>query len=298
MLFHDTHVHLDILLEKLGILPDIRESSEFQIDELLQNTTKISEINLKIAELLENHDFVIHSTVLTENYLLVSNLFKNEEKIRFLIGSHPEIVDENFNLKSYLTTQKEKLPFLFNPKPQTQYFKSNRIVGIGECGLDYHYTQDKALINTQKVLFESQIQLAIENDLTLVIHCREAFSDLFSILKNFPKIHGKFLVHCFTSNTEDLGQIQDLGGKAAFGGIITFGDSAEEIRQALKFCSLESFVFETDLPFLAPKPMRGQSCFPNYIEFIGKKAAEIKNLTEQEIWKISLRNTQNLFPLL
>ena len=150
-----------------------------------------------------------------------------------------------------------------------------RIIGIGECGLDYYYTQDSRIIHKQKELFESQIDLAIKLDIPLFIHTRDAFDDTFEILKSKPGIHGKFAIHCFTGNKNHLKEVLDMGGKAAFGGIITFGKNAEYLREAFAYCPKDGYLLETDLPFLSPKPFRGKDNLPEYIKFVAEKMGQI-----------------------
>ena len=335
---HDSHVHLDILLQKIGILPDLKR--EIDLQNLDLTPTKKQEIQTKIQDLLQNHNFVLHSTVSTKNFELVFELFKDLTKVKFLVGSHPELVNDKFDLKNYLSYQenfiqktlkplvqkqknfepkslseKENVENLQEPKQIQNGFQSNsnqinfdsnpdfnfnsnfkqKILGIGECGLDYFYTQDKSLMKTQKELFLAQIELAIETKLPLVIHCREAFADVLDILKNFQQIHGKFLIHCFTGDKEILKQTLDLGGFVAFGGILTFGKNAEYLRESLAYCPNSGWMLETDLPFLTPNPKRGEICLPQYIDFVAQTVSEIKNLEKAKVWQISRQNFADLF---
>ena len=131
-------------------------------------------------------------------------------------------------------------------------------------------------------------------NLPIVIHCREAFADLVSILTNFPDVHNNFLVHCWTGNTEELRQILDLGGIVAFGGILTY-KSAEDLRIAARFCPLDRLTLETDLPFLSPQINRGKVCLPEFIDETCEKLAQIKNVEKSVIWQKSLENTRKLF---
>lgn len=282
-LIHDTHVHLDLLLQFLGVFPDIRTTSQFILDPLLQ-----AQCQTEIDKHLQNHAFVVQSTVSTKNFELIQKLLPAETnpKLRLLLGAHPEEVNSEFNLNKFLEYQTKLVD---KYQPQNYPF-----AGIGETGLDYHYTQETGLIKTQKKLFESQINLATETKKTLVIHCREAFSDLIQILKNHPNIHGKFLIHCYTGDTAILKQILDLGGKVAYGGIITFGSSANEIRDSLSYCPDDNFVLETDLPFLTPTPHRGQTNLPEFITIVAQKAAEIRQKPINQIWQNSWDNTASL----
>jgi TatD DNase family protein len=284
-MLHDTHAHLEMLLTKLGFLNESLEKSENIEEQKLSNEAKF-----KLSQLLTNHEFVLQSTVSTSNFQYVTQLFQGFEKIKYFLGSHPEIVNVDFDIKNYLITQKlflEKHSEIIKGK-----FKNQTVAGIGEVGLDYHYTQDAKLIKTQKELFEAQIQLAIEYNLPLMIHCRDAFDDLFEILYKYPKIHNKFLIHCFTGGIDEMYKTIKIGGKVAFGGVITF-KSAKNVQEAAEYCPLENFVLETDLPFLSPK--RGEICIPEHIDLVATKVAELKKIPKQEVWELSKRNCKDLF---
>lgn len=287
MQLHDTHLHLDVLLQKLGHLPSdkILEQNLDSVQLPILSDQAYTELNT----LLQNHQLAIQSTGSTKNLQIVHQLLNGRiPQLRFLLGSHPEIVNSEFDLNNYLEIQTK---FVAKSLP-----KLNNIVGIGECGLDYFYTQDSTLIQTQKQLFRSQIQLAIDLNLPLVIHCREAFIDLFEILEEYPKIHGRFLVHCFTGNIQELQSIQKFGGKIGIGGIVTF-PSAVGLQEAVIQASLSDIMLETDLPFLSPVPHRGKICLPEYVEIIAKKLAELKSISVEEVINSSWQNAQLLFKL-
>jgi TatD DNase family protein len=283
-MLHDTHVHLEMLLSKLELLDGMRE-----YDEKSAQTSLSQEAKQTLERLISNHDFLLHSTVSTSNFQYVTKLFEGFDKIKYFLGSHPEIVNSNFDLQKYLSEQKQ---FLENhPEIRKSVYKNQQIVGIGEVGLDYHYTQDPQLIQTQKELFESQIKIAIEYNLPLMIHCRDAFDDLFEILEEYPEIHNRFLIHCFTGGIDEMYRAVKLGGKVAFGGVITF-KSAKNVQEAVEYCPLENFVLETDLPFLSPK--RGEICLPEHIDLIAQKVSELKKIPKQQVWEWSKRNCEEL----
>ena len=259
-MLYDTHIHLDILLQKLGQDFDEKTATSW----------------------FENHEVALQSTISTDNFLETKNQFASFDKIQFFLGSHPEIVTKDFNLEKYLKNQLETL----------QTLNLTDFVGFGEIGLDYFYTQNTELVAVQKQLFENQIKLAITLGKPIMIHCREAFEDLFAILRQNPEIHGKFLIHCFTGNTWDLEQILDMDGYVGIGGIVTFA-SAKNLQQAVLECPLEKMVLETDLPFLCPK--RGEICMPKDIRMVAVKIAQIKGLTEEIIWSKTRTNLTKLF---
>jgi len=311
-MFHDTHVHLDLLFEQLGYLPgrsklesEMKLELEWELN-LEKNLTSQKTLSLSeearnyLDDLLKNHNLCIHSTVSTKNAETVLQLFGDNPKIKILAGAHPEIVDEKFDVTNFIEEQNVFLK-------RYNALVKEKIIGIGECGLDYYYTQDTEVINLQKKLFKSQIQQALKHNLPLIIHCREAFADLFDILDEYPDIFGNFLIHCFTGNKSDLAEIIKRKGLIGLGGICTFNKS-QNLQEAVKLCPDDTFVLETDLPFLSPTPMRGKTCLPEYINFTAQKIAEIKadnlqnlqkNETEQtkDIWKFSSQNLEKLFKL-
>lgn len=276
-MFHDTHVHLEILLERLKIFEDIREKDKTQI---------FADLSWKkqIEQMLEKHKWLIQISVDKANLDLVFNMFFDNLKVYFSAGSHPESIQEG-----KVNDITKMLDF------KADILQNKRLVAIGECGLDYYYTKNPKAIEQQKELFEKQIQLAIDLNLPLIIHSREAFVDLFTILKKYPEIYGKFVVHCFTGGLAEMQQIVDLGGKIGVGGIVTFTKNAEKLQQAVKLCPLENFIVETDLPFLAPIPYRGKPCLPEYVEQVFVKIAELKEKKVEEIIFQSEKNSLDLF---
>jgi TatD DNase family protein len=283
MFYHDTHLHLDLLAEFEGLVNRGQEELTASQQQSLVNW---------VENLLQPHKFAIHSTVSTNNWQKVNNWFQDISKVYFLLGSHPEEVDENFSVKDYLDKQQQVL----NSYTKSELIQQ-RTLGIGEVGLDYHYTEDKGIWQKQWKLFESQIQLAIDWQLPLVIHCRDAFSDLLDILQNFPQIHGSFLVHCFTGDVPTLERVLEMQGRAAFGGILTFGKSAEPVREAFVSAPEKAWMIETDLPFLSPKPKRGQACLPEYVAYTAYKMSELKQTDPAQIWDTSEQNAREFFHL-
>lgn len=287
--FHDTHTHLDMLLAMLNFLPDGRvlegyDNQEFEFE--LGQTNLSDSATRKLESLIADHEFLCQSTCSIKNYLVCQKLFGSSDKVKFFLGSHPDIVDDKFELQTYLDFETQML---------NKYNIKDKIIGVGEIGLDYYHCQDPLLQDIQKKLFESQIQLAINLDLPIMIHCREAFGDLFEIVERYPQIHGRFLIHCFTAGVDEMYRVVQLNGKMAFGGVSTF-KSAVDLHQAIIECPLECFVLETDLPFLAPK--RGEIYLPTMIDIIAQRVADLKGLTKAEVWQLSRENTLELFPLI
>lgn len=171
--------------------------------------------------------------------------------------------------------------------------KNKKIVAIGEIGLDYYYS--KSPREEQIKAFEEQLQIAVDFNLPVVIHTREADEDTMAVLKNFSTtLKRKGVVHSFTSG---LGLAQfalDEGFFLGFNGIITF-KSAENVRDALRITPMEKILLETDSPFLTPDPYRGVENAPYYLPFVAEKIAEVKNLSLDTVLKQAYQNSLALF---
>jgi len=282
-MYHDTHVHLDLLLTQLGLLPDRSEIEAEPIAELSFDAKNT------LNDLIKHHDFLVQSTVDNKNAWACYNLFSSFDRIKILLGAHPEIVDEAFDVPEFVDEQNNLI------KKVIADFGS-KVVGFGECGLDYYYTQNSVIISLQKDLFRTQIQQALKYNLPLIIHCRDAFTDLFDILDEFPAIFHHFLVHCFTGTQAELNEVIKRGGIVGLGGICTFKNTVE-LQNTVATMPANSFVLETDLPFLAPPPHRGKTCLPEYVNDIAIHIAGLRNTTTEEIWHHSAANAKTLFGL-
>src|SRR5687768_4299751 len=163
------------------------------------------------------------------------------------------------------------------------------VVAVGECGLDYHY--DHSPRDVQRAAFAAQVALAHERGLALVIHTREAWDDTWSILatEGVPE-HTVF--HCFTGGAEEARRCLDLGACLSFSGIVTF-KNADDVRAAAALCPPDRLLVETDAPYLAPAPHRGQANRPSYLPFVGAAVAAVKGvgveLVEASSWDVTAR---------
>lgn len=183
-----------------------------------------------------------------------------------------------------------------------------RVVGIGECGLDYYRMpadrdQDE-IKSLQKTAFEAQIELAIELDKALCIHCRpsegtnDAYSDLLEMMAKVKEQHPdfRFEVHCYTGDLETAKKFVDLGGFIGINGIITF-DKTGRSEAVVKGLPIEAIILETDAPYLSPKAYRGKRNEPVYIIEVAKQIAEWKNLSLEEVADITTNNAKKLFKI-
>jgi len=166
-----------------------------------------------------------------------------------------------------------------------------KLHAIGETGLDYYYTYVERKI--QQEVFIRYAHLAKKERLPLIIHCREAFEDLFSILDN-ERIGIPILLHCFTGTKEEAERALDRNYSISFSGIITF-PNAHELREVVSFMPIEKMLIETDTPYLAPVPYRGKKNEPSYIIETAKCIAATKKMPLEHIAEETFLNAETLF---
>jgi TatD DNase family protein len=168
-----------------------------------------------------------------------------------------------------------------------------KLVGIGECGLDYFYEHSPRA--DQRRAFASQIALAHELDLALVIHARDAFDDLVEVLAS-EGVPERTVVHCFTGTTDDAQACLALGCDISIAGVVTF-KNAEALREAVRSIPLDRLHVETDSPFLAPVPYRGKANEPAFVTVVGEFVAEVRGESFVEVREATRVNTARLFRL-
>jgi TatD DNase family protein len=288
MQYYDSHAHIDLFLQKMGFLNHGRELnlesiSQYDIASLTFDKTKLEPF-------IKNHELIIQPTISTNNFYLNYQLFSADPRFVFLLGSHPDMIDGEFDSDDYLEKQRACIDFI----KVNNLIAKKQLIGIGEVGLDYYHIKTEIGQQKQRDFFQSQIELAVSLQIPLVIHCREAFTDLFDILDIYPDIHSKFLIHCFTGGPKEVEHVLKLGGKIALGGVTTYS-SAKVLQEAVRISPLDSIVFETDLPFLSPVPKRGEVCQPDFIEYTAQFVADLKGISKDEIWKHTRKNLKNLF---
>jgi TatD DNase family protein len=149
-----------------------------------------------------------------------------------------------------------------------------RPVGVGECGLDYYYEHSPR--DAQRLAFAAQIGLARRHDLTLVIHARDAWDDLFDVLGS-EGVPDRTVLHCFTGGPDEVRRCLDAGLFVSFSGIVTF-KNAGDVRDAVALCPLDRLLVETDSPFLAPVPHRGTRNEPGNVALVGAFVAGLKGV--------------------
>ncbi|MBU5315751.1 TatD family hydrolase [Clostridium bornimense] len=166
--------------------------------------------------------------------------------------------------------------------------KNEKIVAIGEIGLDYYY-DDNPSREIQKNAFTAQLELAKELSKPVIVHIRDAHEDALKILEEFVEVSG--IIHCFSGSVEIARKCVKIGYMLGIGGVVTF-KNARKLVEVVKEIPMEHLLLETDCPYMAPVPHRGERNNSMYISEVIKKIAEIKSISEEEVANIALRNSQ------
>lgn len=171
--------------------------------------------------------------------------------------------------------------------------KKGQLVAIGETGLDYHYEHAPRQVQAKRMV--SYFELAIELNLPIIFHCREAFADLFSISeKEYPKKPA--LLHCFTGTLEEAKQVLDQGWYISLSGIVTFAKSVG-LQEVAKYVPLDRLMIETDAPYLAPRSKRGKVNESAFICETAEMIAKIKSISLEEVAAVTRQNACKFFSL-
>ncbi len=167
----------------------------------------------------------------------------------------------------------------------------SKVFAIGEIGIDLYW--DKTTLSNQQDAFKIQIDWAIDLDLPIVIHCRDAFDEVFEVLneKKHPQLRGIF--HCFTGSLQQANKVIELGFLLGIGGVVTYKNSG--LDAVLKNIPIENIVLETDAPYLAPVPKRGKKNESSYLVYVADKVAEIYNISIEEVAQITTQNSKKVF---
>jgi TatD DNase family protein len=193
-----------------------------------------------------------------------------------LMGLHPTSVKENY---------KDELEIV------DHWLQKRTFYAIGEIGIDLYW--DKTFRKEQEIAFAEQIELAKKHQLPIVIHMRNSFDEIYDILQDHISAELTGVFHCFTDSKEQAIKIIDMNFMLGIGGVLTFENSG--LDEVVKNIKLKHIILETDSPFLAPVPYRGKRNESAYIRLIAKKIAEIKNISVEEVARITTHNANQLF---
>jgi TatD DNase family protein len=204
-------------------------------------------------------------------------LCKDEKSNLFpMIGLHPCSVSKNF------INDLDKI---------YSYFNADSFIAIGEIGIDL-YWENKFIIEQQEA-FQIQLNWARQHKLPIVIHSRNSFNEIYTILKKKKNNDITGVFHCFSGSYQQAKKIIEMGFYLGIGGVLTFKNS--NLSEVIKKIDLKHLILETDSPYLAPSPMRGKRNEPKFLPIIAKQIAEIKNINIQEIAEITNQNIDDIF---
>lgn len=236
---------------------------------------KFDEDRLEVIERIkENLEFCVnigYDLASSKKSLALANEY---DFIYAVIGVHP------IDIAEYSEEVEKELELLG---------KNPKVVAIGEIGLDYHWMTEPKEIQQER--FKRQLELAERLNKPVVIHTRDAMEDTVNILKDYPNITG--VIHCYPGSLETAKQLVDrfyLG----IGGTLTFKNSKKAV-EVVKDIPLDRIVIETDCPYLTPEPFRGKRNEPIYVEYVAKKIAEIKEISVEDVTKITTENAKKLY---
>ena len=247
------------------------------------------DIGLNLFDKQFKNPELIYNNALKNNIycILTGTSIRNIEKIDGFVSTHDDcwatagIHPHNADSYSEATTAKLREFVL----------KNNKFVAIGECGLDYHWTKEN--IEYQHKLFRMQCELAIKMNLPVIVHSRDADQDTFDIIKSYKgKLKG--VMHCYSGSYELAKEYIKLGFYISLGGPVTF-KNAKEPKRIAENIDLSRLLIETDCPYLAPTPFRGQRNESSYVKYVCDMIASIRGVEPSYIEKITEENAIKLF---
>lgn len=178
------------------------------------------------------------------------------------------------------------------PEEFSRLVEEDKIVAVGEIGLDYHYNHSTR--PEQQKMFELQLEFASEKNMPVILHIRDAMEDALHILRHYPSL--KLLFHCYSGGLEYLDTVLELKGMCAFGGAITWlGKGADELREVVRRIPASNILMETDSPYMAPIPHRGKINEPAYITHIYKTAAQERGMDLDDFARLVEDNARDFF---
>ena len=264
----DTHCHINMMIKPTFDTP-------LQPSDLPQAQMIIEQAHVHNVNIIIN---VGTRAVENQNCILLARTF---DSVFATVGIHPNDSDtwqEDFELLKKWVASKEEY----------------KIVGVGECGIDRHYPDYN--LNRQRDAFKAQIELALEHDLALVIHSRDAYDETLRILEEYKNNISRATMHCFSYDQAFATTVIDWNCVLGIGGTITYPKN-EELRTVVKNVALKNIVLETDAPFLPPQAIRGKQNHPKEIVTIAQYIADLRNESFEQVAEVTTQNALALFKL-
>ena len=176
------------------------------------------------------------------------------------------------------------------PESLTALFSDERVVAMGEIGLDYHY--DISPRDVQIKMFELQLDIAAKLNVPVILHIRDAMSEALAVLRNFSGL--RLLFHCYAGGLEYLDTVLGMGGICAIGGAVTWKNSVK-LREVAARIPLDRLVLETDCPYMTPAPFRGRTNEPSYVKYVYEAVASARNMDLDELKNVIWINAERFF---
>ena len=268
-MFIDTHCHLNIIVKDTFDTP-------LQEVDYERARTVIEDAKTHRVDILVN---VGTSLVESKNCIELARHFKDNYAV---IGIHPN------DITSAWPSELKELD------AQASNKEALKIVGIGECGMDFHYPDYN--VQLQKDVFRAHIELALKHDLALVVHTRDARDETLRVLEEYHKEIKRCIIHCFSEDADFAKQVTGWGFAIGLGGTITYPKN-NELRDIAITTPLSSIVLETDAPFLPPQSLRGKKNYPANIALIGAFLAELKQLSADEVERATTLTARGIFKI-
>ena len=289
-MYSDTHFHFRHIVRDRGL-----DGTALLHELVARNTAFALDIGTEADDLIERHNFVTEAIDLLD----VGEQSKALKMVRFAAGIWPSPEE--------IRERQERVKLLAD---KIAHFEKsgNRVIAIGECGLDHHWNPsgadnrskedfDSSMLLGERELFEMQLVLAKNLELPIVIHSRKAFEDTLDILKNIGYNRG--IIHCFSYGIDEARAFLDLGWHIAFGGAVTYAKKTkmDAMKELLRFVPDDRLLLETDAPYLAPVPLRGQTNTPVFIEHVYNFIAEARGINPVALSELVDKNISFLFEL-
>lgn len=263
----DTHCHINIMIKKEFDIPMPQNFKDLALPIIIQakqaGVTQIINVGTSVPE--------------SQNCIQLAQAF---DRCYATIGTHPN--DLKSNWKNDITTYKKWLSSK----------ETYKIVGIGEIGLDYHYPNYNKQMQYDG--FRAQIELALEHDLPIVIHTRDAGGEVLEVLSEYKKDGARGVIHCFSENQDFANYALELGFVLGIGGTLTYPKN-NVLREIFTLVPLDKIVLETDAPFLPPQQFRGQRNTPTHIVTVAEFLAELRGVSKEEIAQATQKNVKRVF---
>lgn len=281
MKYIDTHTHVNLRAFKDDAQETIQRSLDAGVG--VVNVGTQIDTSRQAVELLKDFPEGVWAVVGLHPSHTYTHDFEDEEEVKF------KTREEHFEIDLY-----------------RELAQNERVVGIGECGLDYYRMPDdrdhNEIKQLQRAAFDEQIKLALELDKALCIHCRpsdgtvDAYEDLLEIIKEVkagnPEL--RFEVHCYTGDAATAKKFVELGAYIGLNGIVTF-DKTTRSEEVVKAVPLENIILETDAPYLTPKSNRGKRNEPSFLPEVAEQIAYWKNISIDEVAEQTTNNAKKLF---